>query len=420
VAVRVHVVGAGLAGLAAAVELAASGCRVTLYEQAGHAGGRCRSFFDEVLERPIDNGNHLVLSGNRALHDYLGRIGAADRLTGPARAAFPFLDLRTGERWTVKPGRGRLPWWILAPGRRVPGTRVRDYFAALRLARAGSESTVAECVAASDVLYRRFWEPLAIAALNTSAEEGAARLLWPVLRETFGRGEAACRPRMASRGLSHCFVDPALGFLRERGADVRLHARLRQIEVADDRACCLRFAGGGATEVSPGESVVLAVPPAAAAGLLPGLVTPDGGRAIVNGHFRMSGPFPAPAFVGLVGAVSQWIFVRDDVASVTVSAANGLAEEPNEVIAAKLWPEVRVALDLADATPAAWRIVKEKRATFAQTPSELAHRPGVRTRIANLFLAGDWTDTGLPATLEGSVRSGHTAAASVLSSATST
>ena len=412
-AARVHVVGAGLAGLAAAVKLAASGLRVTLYEQAGHAGGRCRSFFDEVLGRAIDNGNHLVLSGNRALHDYLERIGAADRLTGPARAAFPFIDLHTGERWTVKPGRGRVPWWIFVPGRRVPGTRIRDYFAALRLARAGEQSTVAECVGKPEVLYRRFWEPLAIAALNTSAREGAARLLWPVLRETFGRGEAACRPRMASRGLSHCFVDPALGFLGEHGADVRWHARLRRIEVADDRARSLRFADGGAMEVSPCEAVILAVPPAAAAALLPGLVTPAGSSAIVNAHIRLSRPLAAPAFLGLVGGVAQWIFVRDDIASVTVSAANGLAEEPNDVIAAKLWPEVRVALNLAETGPAAWRIVKEKRATFAQTATEIARRPGVRTRLSNLFLAGDWTDTGLPATLEGSVRSGHTAAASV-------
>ena len=249
-AARVHVVGAGLAGLAAAVELAAAGLHVTIYEQAGHAGGRCRSFFDEALDRLIDNGNHLVLSGNRALYDYLERIGAADRLTGPPRAAFPFFDLRTGERWTVKPGRGRLPWWILMPGRRVPGTSVRDYLAALRLARAGSEATVAECVGTPDVLYRRFWEPLAVAALNTSAEEGAARLLWPVLRDTFGRGEAACRPRMASRGLSDCFVDPALGFLGERGADVRLHVRLRQIEMADDRACCLPHQSGAVARAS--------------------------------------------------------------------------------------------------------------------------------------------------------------------------
>jgi uncharacterized protein with NAD-binding domain and iron-sulfur cluster len=111
--------------------------------------------------------------------------------------------------------------------------------------------------------------------------------------------------------------------------------------------------------------------------------------------------------------------VRDDVASVTVSAADGLVEEANDVIAAKLWPEACLALGLEETRLPAWRIVKEKRATFAQTPTELARRPGSQTRIANVVLAGDWTDTGLPATLEGSVRSGHTAVASVLASATS-
>ena len=103
----------------------------------------------------------------------------------------------------------------------------------------------------------------------------------------------------------------------------------------------------------------------------------------------------------------------------TVSAADGLAEEANDAIAAKLWPEVCRALEIHDQGLPAWRVVKEKRATFAQTPAELARRPGFRTCIANLVLAGDWTDIGLPATLEGSVRSGHTAAASVLATATS-
>ena len=133
---RIHVVGAGIAGLAAAVELVASGYPVTLYEQAGHAGGRCRSFFDDTLQRSIDNGNHLVLSGNRSLYAFLRQIGASDRLSGPARAAFPFIDLQTGERWTVRPGSGPVPWWIFAPKRRVRGTRVRDYLAGLRFARA--------------------------------------------------------------------------------------------------------------------------------------------------------------------------------------------------------------------------------------------------------------------------------------------
>jgi hydroxysqualene dehydroxylase len=419
VAARVHVVGAGLAGLAAAVDLVASGQAVTIYEQAGHAGGRCRSYFDDVLGRSIDNGNHLVLSGNRSLYAFLRRIGATDRLSGPARAAFPFVDLQTGERWTLRPGPGPVPWWIFVPGRRVPGTRARDYLAGLRFARADSRCTIADCIGPPGPLYRRFWEPLAVAALNTGAEEGAARLLWPVLRETFGRGEAACRPRMARRGLSDCFIEPALAYLRQHGAELRFQARLREIEIIASRVSLLRFANGSVAELAAGDWVVVAAPPAAAAALIPGLTTPKNSRAIVNAHFRISRRFPAPSFIGLVGAMSQWIFVRDDVVSVTVSAADALLEEANEAIAAKLWPEVRLAFELVDPCLPVWRIIKEKRATFAQTPTELARRPGFRTRVANLVLAGDWTDTGLPATLEGSVRSGHTAAASILASATS-
>ncbi|HYN38898.1 MAG TPA: hydroxysqualene dehydroxylase HpnE [Rhodospirillales bacterium] len=415
-----HVVGGGLAGLAAAVEFVAAGRPVSLYDQAGHAGGRCRSFFDDTLQRTIDNGNHLVLSGNTALAAYLRRIGAEDRLSGPARAAFSFVDLATGERWTVRPGAGRIPWWILSPRRRIPGSRLREYLAAWRLARAAAGQTVTDCVDVNGALYRRFWEPLAVSVLNTAAEDGAARLLWPVLRETFGRGEAACRPRIATRGLADSFVEPALAFLHRNGAVVRLHARLRAIGGEGGRVRRLHFTGGSGTEVAVGddETVVLAVPPAAATALLPELRAPEASRAIVNAHFRVSRAVAAPDFLGLVGATAQWIFLRDDIASVTVSAADGLAQESNEAIAGRLWPEVRQALQLPDAALPPWRIVKEKRATFAQTPAEVARRPGCRTRLANLLLAGDWTDTGLPATIEGSVRSGHTAAACLFAIAT--
>src|SRR5438270_6676191 len=99
----VHVVGAGLAGLAAAVALADAGRRVILYEAAPHAGGRCRSYFDAELGCRIDNGNHLLLAGNRAALDYLERIGALGSLEGPPEAVFPFVDAASGECWTVRP-----------------------------------------------------------------------------------------------------------------------------------------------------------------------------------------------------------------------------------------------------------------------------------------------------------------------------
>src|SRR6266404_5492128 len=129
----VHIVGAGLAGLAAAVRLAGAGRKVVLHEASGHAGGRCRSYFDTELGCRIDNGNHLLLSGNHAALDYLERVGALGTLEGPSKAIFPFIDAATGQRWTVEPNRGPVPWWILQENRRVPGSRATDYLAALAL-----------------------------------------------------------------------------------------------------------------------------------------------------------------------------------------------------------------------------------------------------------------------------------------------
>ncbi len=121
-------------------------------------------------------------------------------------------------------------------------------------------------------------------------------------------------------------------------------------------------------------------------------------------------------FLGLLGGTAEWLFVRGDVASVTVSAANELAEEESGVIARRLWADVAAALGLGGVPLPPHRIGKEKRATFAGTPVQVRRRAGTRTPWANLFLAGDWTDTGLPATIEGAVRSGRKASETILKS----
>lgn len=406
----VHVVGAGVAGLSAAVELAAAGRRVVVHEGAGHAGGRCRSFQDETLGRRIDNGNHLLLSGNRFARTYLQRIGAADSLTGPAEPRFPFLDLRSGERWSVHPNRGRLPWWILAPSRRVPGSRAGDYLRALALRKASPDATVADVLDTGGPAFERFWEPLAVAVLNTAAEEASARLLWPVMEEIFGQGGTACRPLIAREGLSESFVEPALRWLAAKGCPVAFNRRLRAVETADGHATALHF---GEDEVRPGpdDAVVLALPAPVLGGLLPEVATPDEYRAIVNAHFLLPGPLAGElAFLGLIGGTAQWLFVRGEIASVTVSAADDLSDRPNDEIAATIWPEIARALDRGPGTMPPVRVIKEKRATFAQTPAQVRRRAPQRTAWRNLVLAGDWTDTGLPATIEGAIRSGRQAA----------
>lgn len=410
----VHVVGAGLAGLAASVRLAWAGRRVVLYEAAPQAGGRCRSYHDKTLGRVIDNGNHLMLSGNRDLFDYLGRIGTADSLVGPKEARFPFCDLATGERWTVRIAHGRWTTWLRNPMRSVPGAGAFSRLGAMRLAFAGDSATVEGCLRGTGALWERFWEPMAIAVLNTPTEKASARLLRTAFEESVAKGGDASRPLIARESLAASLVDPALAFLIDRHADLFFGQRLRLIDLAP-RATALRFAGLD-VELEPEDHVILALPPAQIAELLPGIDVPSGAHAIVNAHFLLPESdrwLGESMLLGLVGGVAQWIFLRGEVASVTVSAADALAEEPAEAIAAALWADVARALDQPPDPVPPCRVIKEKRATFAQTPEEIARRPPTRTSWPNLHLAGDWTDTGLPATIEGAIRSGHKAADAV-------
>ncbi|MCF8499737.1 MAG: hydroxysqualene dehydroxylase HpnE [Rhodospirillum sp.] len=408
---RVHVIGGGMAGLACAVRLTANGVPVSLWEGAGQAGGRCRSFHDALLDRHIDNGNHLLLSGNRAVRDFLATIGAPDALRGPERASFPFLDLATAERWTVVPSAGIFPWWLFSRRTRIPGTNIRDYLAGARLAWAKPGDTIASLFDTGSALYKRFWAPLTIAVLNTDPKEAAAELLWPVIQETFGKGEAACRPRYAPDGLSTAFVDPALAWLEQKGAEVTLKRRLSGLVLEGDRVTALDF-GAARIALGEGDPVVLALPPAGVAKLLPELALPDQYRAIVNVHYRLDhAPKGFVSPLGILGGTAEWLFVRGDVASVTVSAADALAEVGEPEIITRVWRDVAQALGLnPDRPPLIARVIKEKRATFAQTPGQVTKRPGAGTRWRNLALAGDWTNTGLPATIEGAMRSGEVAA----------
>jgi squalene-associated FAD-dependent desaturase len=417
---RVHIVGAGLSGLAAAVRLSQTDARVTVYEAAGHAGGRCRTFHDRTLDREIDNGNHLIMSGNKSALDYLKRIGAQDALTGPAEADYPFVDVKSGRRWRVRINDGLFPAWIFNPGARVPETGVLNYLKAAGIAFARADQTVADLVDKADPLYKRFWEPLTLAALNTTPDIGQARLLWAVIRETFALGGGASRPLAAKEGLGPAFIDPALKFLAARGAEVRFNARVRALEFAADRVSTLDL-GEEQVSVGPGDAVILAVPPSRLKQLIPDLDPPDDDASILNVHYRTRRPVPAgplgdAPFIGMLSSDAHWCFVRGDVVSLTVSASHaiGMDDVPNEKAAADMWRETQVALDIGDMPFEAVRVIRERRATPDQSPASVAKRLKPETRWWNLTLAGDHTDTGVPATIEGSIRSGDRAAALTL------
>lgn len=408
----VHVVGAGLSGLSAAVRLVEAGRTVMVHEATGHAGGRCRSYHDPKLGMTIDNGNHLVLSGNGATLAFLDRVGGREAVAVHERAEFPFVDLAAGERWTLRLNQGRVPWWILDAARRVPDTRATDYASILRLLSARPGTKVSDVLPCEGAIYERLWRPVLLAALNIDPGDADAALAAQVLRETFGEGGHACRPVLAQAGLSEAFVEPALRFLKERGATVRHNSRLGRLAYEGGRVAGLVL-GAGSMRLRPWDQVILALPPKATADAVPGLEVPTDHRGIANLHFAVNGPADMPRLTGVVNGLSDWIFAFPDRISVTVSATDG-DDMSRPELAHRIWTEVsyvtgRYMTGLSDMPPP-WQVIHEKRATFAPTPEGAQVRPRTRTEFRNLFIAGDWTDTGLPACIEGAIRSGEKAA----------
>jgi hydroxysqualene dehydroxylase len=211
-------------------------------------------------------------------------------------------------------------------------------------------------------------------------------------------------------GLSESLVDPAIAWLKARGSTILTGRRVASLHSDDNKVVGLATTEGP-TNV---EAVVLAVPPWVVADLLPDQICPTEFQAILNIHFRMAADASPPGFIGLIGGTAEWVFVKPGHVSATISAANRMVDREAETIARAVWPDVRTALGLVEAALPPWRVVKERRATVAATAEQERLRPGPRTRLANVVLAGDWTDTGLPGTIEGAIRSGQTAAESLL------
>jgi squalene-associated FAD-dependent desaturase len=405
---RVHIIGAGLAGLSAAVRLAGSGRRVTVYEATAHPGGRCRSYYDHATDLVIDNGNHLLLSGNHAALAYARRIGSEGELVGPDKAEFRFFDLASRKGWTLRIGDGRLPWWIFNRDARVPGTAPGDYLPLAKLLWRGGDRPLGEVIECSGLLYDRLVFPLMVAALNTDPPLGSSALARAIVRETLARGGSACRPRVAAEGLGKALVEPAIAYLRKQAIPVLLDHEVRALQFADGRVAAVEV-GGETIGLDRDDAVVMAVPPYAASTLAPGVKGPTAFRAILNTHFRIEPPAALPRLTGVIGGTAEWVFTFPGRLSVTTSNADRFMAEPRPMLARTIWSEVCAVTGISAELPP-WQIVRERRATFAATPEENAKRPGPRTTWDNLFLAGDWTDTGLPATIEGAIRSGNRAA----------
>ena len=427
----VLIVGGGLSGLAAAVEVASRHVPVILLEQKPKLGGRASSFVDVTTGEVVDNGQHVLIAGYERTMHFLDRIGTQHLLAIQEQPSFTLHHPTKGFCQFSIP---RLP----SPLHLLAGILSTDLFSfadRMRLLRAGVslrfppadigmmtiESWLFSVGQSSETI-RSFWEPLAISIMNEHVANASARVFVNSLRHAFLGGWRSAALAVPKVGLSELYVDGALTFLVQHGATVHCNADV--VELVSDGALLrsARLRDGSGIDCA---AVILAVPHFRLATLLPSAVlhhsvTPEFLAApsipIVSIHLWFEKDFMPNDVVGLIGRRVQWIFNKRKINSAAgkggdiscvISAANDIVDMENDDVVRMAMDDLRSVYENAPLAPTHSLVIREKRATFSCTPEFEMLRPNHRTSIPNLFLAGDWTNTGLPATIEGAIISGE-------------
>jgi hypothetical protein len=408
----VHIVGAGVAGLAAARALATSQrCEVVVHEARTQAGGRRRSFYDETLGVDVDTGNFPLLSCWSSALSLIEAIGARGEWREETEPGVAFADFSSGERWRLRPNRGRAPWWLIDPGRRGPRLGLADYWAARRLYSASKTATVASLGPSSGAAMDRLWRPLCIAALNCPPETASATLAAAALRDLVRFGGSGMRLLTPVHSFGRAFIDPLARRIQRDGATLRLERRLLALDFDTDRLSGLEFQNDRIA-LRPGDALILAAPWTVAASLVPGLEPPGSFSTALTVHFAVPAPRASPTVLGALGGLFQWLFGYRDRVSVTVREAGGYVDTPSHAIAAECWRGVAALTGLSDALPP-WRVIRS-RGSLAWTPEEAARRPARPTAWGDFFLAGGYVEGPLPDCIESAARSGESAARACL------
>ncbi len=432
------VLGAGVAGLSAALRLADAGRQPLVLEAAPAPGGRARSWFDPTCAEELDNGPHLLMGAYTHTLQLLNRLGTRHQLLEESTPTFTFWDATHGVHRLTCPD-WPAPWHLLAALARFPALSLSDGLAALRLApdllshpsRLEKQSVTQWLTRhrQGENLCQRLWYPLCLTTLNEPPGSANAALFVTVLKRLFLADRGAARPLLPAIPLSRLLITPAQTAIQQAGGSVRCRCRVRELTFADRRLQAVHTDQG--SWLQP-RAVIAALPPAALARLIPEWATRTRMTAlrnapIVSVHLTYDYPATLPAaLIGLPQTTSQWFLDRNIIQGLPPCHTNGRFTavlsaayrertwSPARLIQAVHQDLSRMVPALAHQTPQAARVIKEHQATFAAWPDTTACRPVSQTPWDNFWLAGDWTATGLPATLEGAVQSGVGAAEKIL------
>lgn len=433
------VIGGGLSGLAAAVRIAGAGGRVALFEQSPRLGGRCYSYRDATTGETVDNGQHVLLGSYRELLSYLRAIGSDGFLRAEPSLVLPFHHPSRGFadfRMPALPApfdltAGILKYRLLSVGQKAGLLRAGAW---LRSWSATKEASLAGLTVAAwlDTLgqdrhtQESFWDPISVSVMNERPGRASALLFAKAMRRAFLGPGADSRLLIPTVGQTELYVDGAVRFLASRGSQAHAGSPVASVRLERGRAAGVALRDG--TLVKAG-SVIAAVPPWSLPAILSGVTRASAlveaarravASPIVSVHLWFDRSFMEGELLGMIGTTVQWAFnrrriLREEGKGGCVSCVISAAGAAVGMTAAEL--TALATGELAGIFPGARRaklvhsvVIREKRATFSPTPDAERERPGPETEVAGLLLAGDWTDTGLPATIEGAVLSGHRAA----------
>ena len=435
----VVIVGGGLAGLSAAVRLTSEGFNVTIFENRPYWGGRVSSFPDPATGWEIDNGPHLITGAYEYTRQFLQTIGSASKIDFQPHLQTVYFDPEKGKaslRSVSLPGNLSLMAGLL----KFRFLRLKDKLGILKaLQRLGrlNESPELDFFTADAWLIRQkqttaarryFWDVLCLAALNAPPGLVSFLQFFRVLKKSFWAEKEKARLGFANAGFQDVFAGPAEAFLRKRGAGLYKKETVLNLEIQNNRAFALQLKG---RKLSDFDALVLAVPPHALEKMIPKnfiqqlTVNRIRFHPIVSVHLYLKTELFPEKFLAFIGGTCQWIFNMNAIRSskywegiwysVVISGAEEEAKLPKDTIVSQIFSDFqKIQPGWKPSDVLHIRVIKELSATAPGSPGAEAGRPSQKTAFKNIFLAGGWTRTGLPDTIESAVLSGELAAKEVM------
>jgi zeta-carotene desaturase len=429
----VLVIGAGVSGLSAAVDLSSRGLKVLVCEKSPHAGGRTSSFPDKFTSQYVDRGQHLLMGCYTATRRYIQMIGSDSLAELQPVLHIPYYRVgfgRTELRCLPLPslmhaGSGLIRFSTIPFRERLRmSTVVKEI-----IFRSDPEDL--DGISAAEWLSRLnqspsarkyLWDMLCIGALNSAPEKVSALIFFRVLKAIFTGARTNSCFLLPRAPLSTLLIDPAVEYIRSHGGEIRTGTSVQKLKIDRDTVISAHIAGG---KIIAADSIISTVPWYAVNAMTrPETIVDDSvffSAPIVSMQFWLDRKILNDKFAALIDTSVQWVFDAGALLnnqektgqhlSFVISGAESFNKMTKTELIDLAWN------DLCSVLPAARQAkivhalaIKEKRATFIPAPGLESKRPSAQTRFKNLFLAGDWTDTGLPGTIEGAIRSGVRAA----------